>query len=151
MSTLKTRLEADMTAALKARDELRLNTLRMVLTAVRTAEVSGTAARDLSDDEVLKILAKQAKQRKEAAEAFDNGGRPDQARRERDEGAVLAEYLPKELSTDELAALVDEVFAAGGFDNPKQMGQAMKAVQAKVAGRADGKTVAALVKARLTG
>ena len=151
MSTLKTRLEADMTAALKSRDELTLNTLRMALTAIKTVEVSGKQARDLTDDEVLKVIAKQAKQRKEAAEAFDAGGRTEQAQRERDEEKVLAEYLPKQLSSDELAAIIDEVFAEHGFSEPKQMGQAMKAVQAKVAGRADGKTVSGLVKARLAG
>lgn len=151
MSTLKTQLEADMTAALKNRQELTLNTLRMALTAVKNAEVSGTQARELTDDEVLKILAKQAKQRKEAAEAFDAGDRPEQAQRERDEEKVLAAYLPQQLDEAELGALIDEVFAEGGYTEPKQMGQAMKAVQAKVAGRADGKAVAALVKARLAG
>ncbi|CAM3313927.1 GatB/YqeY domain-containing protein [Stackebrandtia soli] len=151
MSTLKARLEADMTRALKARDELVLNTLRMTLTAVKTAEVSGKQSRELTDDEVLKIIAKQAKQRTEAAEAFDAGDRPEQAARERAEGVVLAEYLPKQLSDDELSALVDEVFATEGFTGPADMGKAMKAVQAKVAGRADGKLVAGLVKAKLTG
>ena len=151
MSTLKAQLEADMTAALKGRDELVLNTLRMVLTAVKTAEVSGKQARELSDDEVLKVIAKQAKQRKEAAEAFAAGGRPDQAERELAEEKVLAGYLPQQLSEAEVAAIIDEVFAEGGFTEARQMGQAMKAVQGKVAGRADGKAVAAAVKARLTG
>ena len=150
MSSLKTRLESDMKTALKGRDELVLNTLRMTLTAVHTAEVSGKQKRELSDDEVLKVIAKQAKQREEAAEAFDAGGRAESAARERAEEEVLNRYLPKALSEDELTALIDEVFAEGGFTEQKQMGQAMKAVQAKVAGRADGKTVAALVKARLS-
>ncbi|MGH8793844.1 MAG: GatB/YqeY domain-containing protein [Stackebrandtia sp.] len=151
MSTLKGQLEADMTAALKNRDELVLNTLRMALTAVRTAEVAGKQARSLSDEEVRKIVAKQAKQRDEAAEAFEAGGRAEQAERERAEGRVLAGYLPRQLTEAELTAIVDDVFAAESFTEPRQMGQAMKAVQAKVAGRADGKTVSALVKARLTG
>ena len=151
MSTLKTQLENDMKAALKSRDELVLNTLRMVLTAVKNVEVSGQSARELSDDEVLKVIAKRAKQRKEAAEAFEVGGRTDQAARERAEEAVLAGYLPQQLSHEELAVIVDQVLTEGGFTEPRQMGQAMKAVQAKVGGRADGKVVAGLVKTRLTG
>ncbi|ADD40307.1 GatB/YqeY domain-containing protein [Stackebrandtia nassauensis] len=149
MSSLKTRLETDMKTALKSRDELVLNTLRMALTAVRTEEVSGKQARELDDAEVMKVIAKQAKQREEAAEAFEAAGRTESAARERAEEEVLGRYLPKALSEDELTAIVEEVFAAEGFSEPKQMGQAMKAVQAKVAGRADGKAVAALVKARL--
>ncbi|GAA4917130.1 hypothetical protein LX16_3953 [Stackebrandtia albiflava] len=149
MSTLKAQLESDMTAALKSRDELVLNTLRMTLTAVRNAEVAGKTARELSDDEVLKVIAKQAKQRKEAAEAFDAGDRPEQAARERAEEAVLAGYLPQQLSEEEVTVVVDQVLTEGGFTEARQMGQAMKAVQAKVAGRADGKLVAGLVKARL--
>lgn len=149
MSSLKTRLETDMKAALKAKDELVLNTLRMALTAVRTEEVAGKQARELSDAEVLKVIAKQAKQREEAAEAFAEAGRAESAARERAEEEVLARYLPKALSEAELTAIIDEVFAAEGFSEAKQMGQAMKAVQAKVAGRADGKVVAGLVKARL--
>lgn len=150
MSTLKTQLETDMKAALKGRDELVLNTLRMTLTAIGNAEVSGDSRRELTDDEVQKVIAKQAKQRKEAAEAFETGGRPDQAARERAEEAVLAGYLPKQLSQEEVAVIVDQVLTEEGFTEPKQMGQAMKAVQAKIAGRADGKTVAGVVKARLT-
>ncbi|MFD0556729.1 hypothetical protein FB566_1975 [Stackebrandtia endophytica] len=151
MSTLKTQLETDMKAALKSRDELVLNTLRMVLTAIKNVEVSGQTVRELSDDEVLKVIAKQAKQRKEAAEAFELGGRTDQAARERAEEAVLAGYLPQQLSQEELAVIVDQVLTEGGFTEPRQMGQAMKAVQAKVAGRADGKLLAGMVKTRLTG
>jgi uncharacterized protein YqeY len=151
MSTLKAQLEADMTAALKARDELVLNTLRMALTAIRTAETRGKQAQTLNDDEVLKVIAKQAKQRAEAAEAFDGGGRPEQAARERAEEEVLTRYLPQQLDEAELVEIIDEVFAEAGFSEPKQLGQAMKAVQAKVAGRADGKVVSALVKSRLAG
>lgn len=149
MSTLKAQLEADMTAALKGQDELVLNTLRMTMTAVRNAEVAGKQARELSDDEVRQVIAKQAKQRKEAAEAFDGAGRTEQADRERAEGRVLAGYLPQELSHAELATIVDEALSEGPYTQPSQMGPAMKAVQAKVAGRADGKTVAGMVKARL--
>lgn len=151
MSTLKTQLESDMTAALKGRDELTLNTLRMALTAVRTAEVAGKSARELSDDEVLKVIAKQAKQRREAADAFADGGRPEQAARELAEEKVLNAYLPQQLTEAELVVIVDAVFAEGEFTEARQMGQAMKAVQAKVAGRADGKLVAGLVKAKLAG
>ncbi|HIW64253.1 MAG TPA: GatB/YqeY domain-containing protein [Candidatus Stackebrandtia excrementipullorum] len=151
MSSLKTRLETDMKAAMKSRDELVLNTLRMVMTAIRNAEVSGASVRELSDNEVQKVIAKQAKQRKEAADAFENGGRPDQAARERAEEAVLVAYLPQPLTHDEIVDIVDRVLDDEGFREPRQMGQAMKAVQATLAGRADGKVVAGLVKARLTG
>lgn len=151
MSSLKTQLETDLKAALKSRDELVLNTLRMVMTAVRTVEVSGDSMRELTDDEVLKVIAKQAKQRRESAEAFEAGGRSDQAARERAEEAVLAGYLPEQLSQEEIAVIVDQVLTEGDFTQPKQMGQAMKAVQARIAGRADGKLVASLVKSRLVG
>lgn len=151
MSSLKGRLENDMKTAMKDRDEVTLNTLRMALTAVKNAEVSGKEARELSDAEVEKVLAKQAKQRRESAEAFQEGGRAEQAQRERDEEEVLARYLPQPLSASELDSLVDEVLSQGGFDSLQQMGSAMKAVQSKVAGRADGKLVADAVKQKLAG
>lgn len=151
MSSLHERLRADMTAAMKAKDGLTRDTLRMVLTAVRTAETSGTTATELSDDEVLAVLTKEAKKRREAAEAFDGAGRTESAQRERDEAKVLARYLPAELSDAELTELVAAELADGGFTEPRQMGQAMKQIQPKVAGRADGKRVAAEVKRQLAG
>lgn len=150
MTTLKARLESDLHAAMKARDELVTSTLRMALTAVRNAEVSGTAARELSDAEVLGVLTKEAKKRREAAEAFAGAGRADSADKERAEEAVLAEYLPAQLSDAELADLVSQALAAGGFSEPAQLGQAMKAAQAAVSGKAEGGRIAAEVRRQLS-
>jgi uncharacterized protein YqeY len=151
MSALADRLRSDLTEAMKARDELTKATLRMALTSIRNAEVAGDEPRELSDDEVQGVLVKEAKKRREAAEAFAGAGRTESAERERAEGEVLARYLPRELSDEELAALVSETLAEGGFAGMGQMGPAMKAVQAKVAGRADGRRVSAQVKAQLAG
>jgi hypothetical protein len=148
---LTERLQTDLTAAMKSRDTLVTSVLRMTIAAVKEAAVAGDSARQLSDDEVVAVITREAKRREEAAAAFTEGGRPERAASELAERDVLARYLPAPLTDDELAALVDEELAAGGFDSPRQMGQAMKAVNAKVAGRADGRTVAALVKARLAG
>src|SRR3954464_1161014 len=121
MAELKDRLQADLTASMKARDELTTATLRMVLTAVGNEEVAGKAARELSDDEVLKVIAREAKKRREAAEAFTTGGRPDRADRELAEGTVLEAYLPAQLSDDELAALVRDAVAETGAPGPQAM------------------------------
>ena len=142
-------IRADLTAAMKARDTTTVTTLRAVIAAVQEAEVAGDSAITLDDDGVQKVIAAQAKRRVEAAEAFDAGGAADRAANERAELEVLERYLPKKLDEAELAALVDEVLAEHGFSEKSQMGQAMKAVNAKVAGRADGRAVADLVKARL--
>ena len=142
-------IRADLTAAMKARDTTTVTTLRAVIAAVQEAEVAGVSAITLDDDGVQKVIAAQAKRRVEAAEAFDAGGADDRAANERAELEVLERYLPKKLDEAELAALVDEVLAEHGFNEKSQMGQAMKAVNAKVAGRADGRAVADLVKARL--
>ena len=151
MSTLKERLRSDLTSAMKARDELRTSTLRMALAALKDAEVAGDAARELDDAEVQKVLAREVRKRREAADAFADAGRQEQAARERAEGDILAEYLPRQLSDEELAEIVDRVLAESGLSGPKAMGPAMKAVQAQVAGRAEGSRVAALVRARLNG
>src|ERR1044072_6777836 len=119
---LKERLQSDLTAAMKARDELRAATLRMALTAVTTEEVAGKQARVLSDDEVLTVLAREAKKRREAAEAFDGAGRAELAARERAEGEVLAAYLPAQLSDDEIAELVTAAIAETGASGPQAMG-----------------------------
>ncbi|ADI08929.1 hypothetical protein SBI_05809 [Streptomyces bingchenggensis BCW-1] len=151
-TTLKSRLQDDLTAAIKTRDELRSATLRLTLTAIQKEEVAGETARELSDAEVEKIIAREAKKRREAAEAFAQGGRAEQAERERAEGVVLAEYLPKQLTDEELDALVAEAVqeaAAGGAQGPRAMGAVMKIVNPKVAGRAEGGRVAAAVKRRL--
>lgn len=155
MSTLKEQLRADLTAAMKARDELVKSTLRMTLTAIGVAEVAGTTARQLSDDEVLKVIAKEAKKRAESAEAFAGAGRDELAAQERAEGEILARYLPTPLTDDELAVIartaVDETAAElGERPGPRQIGLVMKRAGAAVAGRADGGRVAAAVKALLT-
>ncbi|GIJ78084.1 hypothetical protein SAMN05443287_11372 [Micromonospora phaseoli] len=149
MSTLKDRLTVDMRAALKARDELTTSTLRMALAAIGTAEVSGKAKRELSDEEVLTVLTKEAKKRREAATAFADAGRAEQAAKETAEGEVLNRYLPKQLSDAELTELVAGALAAGGFTGKAQMGPAMKAAQAAAAGQAEGGRVAAEVRRQL--
>ncbi|WP_203994936.1 GatB/YqeY domain-containing protein [Sphaerisporangium rufum] len=151
MSSLKDRLKADLTTSMKARDELRTRTLRMALAAVSTEEVAGKAARELSDDEVVKVLTREAKKRREAAEAFGGAGRAEQAKAEQDEQAVLEEYLPAQLSDEELDRLVAEAVAESGAEGPKAMGQVMKVLNPKVAGRAEGGRVAQAVRARLAG
>ena len=151
MGELKDRLQQDLTTSMKARDELRTATLRMVLTAIGTEEVAGKAARTLSADEELKVLGREAKKRREAAEAFRSGGAEDRAARELAEEQVLAAYLPAQLSDDELAALVAEAVASSGASGPSGMGAVMKAVGPRVAGRAEGGRVAAAVREALSG
>jgi uncharacterized protein YqeY len=150
MPTLKERLRADLTAAMKARDELRTATLRLAIAAVKDAEVSGKSARELSDAEVEKVLTREVRKRREAGEAYTAAGRDGQAARERAEGDLLAAYLPEQLSDADLASIVDRVLAEQNLAGPRAIGPAMKSVQAAVAGRADGARVAALVKSRLT-
>lgn len=147
--SLKEQLRADMTAAMKARDELRTGTLRMVLTAITNEEVAGKAARELSDDEVLKVVARESKKRREAAEAFDGGGRPELAQRERAEGEILDAYLPAQLSDAELAEIVRGAIESTGVSGQQAMGQVMKVVQPQVAGRAEGGRIAAEVRKQL--
>ncbi|QFZ16277.1 GatB/YqeY domain-containing protein [Saccharothrix syringae] len=154
MAELKARLQADLTVAIKNRETVRAGALRMALAAVTTEEVAGKTARELSDDEVLKVITREVKKRKEAAEAFAGAGRAEQAELERTESAVLEAYLPAQLSDDELASLVDGVVARladelGERPGQRQMGQVMKAVNAEVAGRAEGGRVAAVVRAKL--
>ncbi|MCW2491752.1 MAG: uncharacterized protein QOH56_3272 [Pseudonocardiales bacterium] len=150
MTDLKNRLRADLTTAMKARDELSTATLRMLLTAVTTEEVSGSSARELSDDEVLKVINREAKKRREAAEAFEGGGRTVQAQRERDEETVLVKYLPVQLTDEELASLIRAAIAEAGVTEPRQMGLVMKAVTPSVAGRADGRRVSDEVRRQLS-
>lgn len=149
MPELKLRLRADLNAAMKARDELTTATLRMALTAVSTEEVAGKQSRELSDDEVLRVLGREAKKRREAAEAFDAAGRTELAERERAEGVVLDAYLPAQLGDDELVELVRAAVTEAGATGPQQMGAVMKLVQPRVAGRADGKRVSDEVRRQL--
>ncbi len=151
MTGLKERLRSDLTAAMKSRDEVRTRTLRMALTSVANEEVAGQAARDLTEEEVLRVLTREARRRREAADAFDAAGRSDQAAAERAEGEVLSGYLPAQLPADELAAIIARVIAETGASGPAAMGQVMKVVMPLVAGRAEGGRVAAEVRRALAG
>lgn len=149
MASLKAQLQADLNAAMKARDEVTVATLRMALTSVTVEEVAGKEARELSDEDVLKVLTREAKKRREAAEAFDAAGRDELATRERAEGEVIDRYLPTQLGDDELGELVAAAIAEAGASSPRDMGAVMKLVVPKVAGRADGKRVSDEVRRRL--
>ena len=151
MSTLKEQLQADLTTAIRERDQVRAGSLRMALTAVTTEEVAGTEHRELSDDDVLKVITKEAKKRREAATAYTGAGRAELAAKEEAELAVLEAYLPAQLTDDELEAVVRDAVAASGATGMPQMGLAMKAANAAVAGRAEGGRVAAVVKRVLLG
>lgn len=156
MASLKERLQADLTAAMKNRDKTRVATIRMALTGVTNEEVSGIESRELTDDEVLRVINREVRKRKEAAEAFSGAGRAEQAAAELREADVLAEYLPEQLTDGELETLVGQAIAdvtkaLGNPPGPRDMGQVMKAANAAVAGRADGGRIAAIVKARLQG
>ena len=149
MPGLKDRLRTDLTTAMKGRDELSTATLRMVLSAVSAEEVAGKEARELSDDDVMAVLRREAKKRREAAEAFAGAGRAEQAERERAEEGVIATYLPAQLADADLAAIVADVVTSTGAAGMKDMGKVMGAVQGKVAGRAEGGRVAAEVRRQL--
>ena len=151
MSALKDRLRADLTIAIKARDEVASSTLRMVLTAVTNAEVAGKEARELTDEDVLGVLSSEGKKRREAAEAFDDAGRQQQADKERAEAAVIAGYLPEQLSADEIRALVSDAIAETGAaeQGMRAMGSVMGVLTPKIKGRADGGVVAAEVRSQL--
>jgi uncharacterized protein YqeY len=150
-SELKQRLHDDMTAALKARDDIRKSTLRMALTAVTKAEVAGKEARELSDAEVLDVLTAEAKKRRESVTAYRDAGRAELADKEQAEADILAEYLPEQLTAEEIAALVTETIAATGAAElgPRGIGKVMGALQPKVKGKADGGAVSAEVKRQL--
>jgi uncharacterized protein YqeY len=156
MAELKNKLRTDLSAAIKRRDSVSTGALRMALAAVGTEEVSGKQARELTDDEVRRVLAKEAKKRDESADAFTSAGRDDRADAERAEAAVLRGYLPAQLGDEELVELVRTVVSEVGTElgqrpGMKQMGQVMKGVNAKVAGRAEGARIASVVKAELAG
>jgi hypothetical protein len=150
VSELKDRLQSDLTSAMRGRDELTTATLRMALAAITTEEVAGSSARQLSDDEVLKVLAREAKKRREAAEAFGSAGRDELADRERAEGTVLDRYLPQQLDDAAITELVAAAIAETGATGMPQMGAVMKAAQAEAAGRADGKRLSTEVRRQLS-
>ena len=151
MSALKDRLRADLTTAMKARDDVRSSTLRMVLTAITNAEVAGKEARELSDEDIVGVLSTEAKKRREAATAFADGGRQEMADKEVAEAAVIADYLPEQMGADEIHALVAETIADLGVagDGMKAMGRVMGVLTPKTRGRADGGAVAAAVRQQL--
>ena len=151
MAELKDRLRADLNDAMRARDQVRMRTLRLALTSITNEEVSGASARDLSDEEVVKVLTREARKRREAAEAFGAAGRDEQAAAERAEDAVLADYLPAQLSDAEVTDLVAAAITETGASGMSAMGQVMKAVTPRVAGRAEGSRVAAEVRRQLAG
>jgi uncharacterized protein YqeY len=146
---LKEKLRTDLNAAMRARDQVRMRTLRMALTSITNEEVAGASARDLSDEEIVKVLSREVRKRREAAEAFGAAGRDEQAAAERAEGDVLAGYLPAQLSDDELAALVSAAISETGASGMRAMGQVMKTLTPRIAGRAEGARVAAEVRRRL--
>jgi uncharacterized protein len=148
--SLKAKLKSDLTEAIRSRDELRSSTIRMVLTSITNEEVAGKEARVLSDTEIIAVLTREAKKRREAAEAFTQGGAGDRADREIAEGKVIAEYLPEQLTDDELIALIKEVISETGAAGPSGMGLVMKYLQPKIAGRADGSKVSSAVKSALS-
>lgn len=150
MTTLKDQLHADLTTAIRERDQVRAGSLRMALTAITNEEVAGTEHRELTDDDVLKVVAKEAKKRREASAAYRDAGRAELADKEDAELAVLESYLPQQLSDDELTTIVRDAVAASGATGLPQMGLAMKAAQRAVAGRAEGGRVAAIVKQALS-
>jgi uncharacterized protein YqeY len=149
--SLKEKLQTDLTSAMRNRDEVRSSTIRMILTSIKNEEVSGKEMRELSESELITVLSREAKKRREAAEAFDQAGVKDRAETERAEGAIIAEYLPKQLSESEVKELIDVAMRETGANSPAQMGLVMKNLQPKIAGKADGALVSSLVKAALTG
>jgi len=149
--SIKESLQHDLTEAIRSRDELISGTIRMVLTAITMEEVAGKEARELSDAEVITVLSREAKKRREASEAFASAGRADRADLESKEGEVIARYLPAQLSEAEIKQLIADAIAETGATGPAGMGQVMKIISPKIAGKADGGTVSGLVKAALTG
>ncbi|CAB4843085.1 unannotated protein [freshwater metagenome] len=147
--SIKESLRSDLTEAIRGRDEITSGTIRMVLTAITNEEVAGKEARVLSDDEVITVLSREAKKRREAAEAFESAGRSDRATLEKAEGEVIGRYLPAQLSVDEIKKMIADAIASTGAAGPGDMGKVMGAVKALIAGKADGSIVSNLVKEAL--
>jgi len=148
---LKETLQNDLTEAIRSRDELGSGTIRMVLTAITNEEVSGKSARVLTDTEIITVLSREAKKRREAAEAFAEAGRADRAEQEKSEGEVIARYLPEQLTEDAIKKIIADAIASSGASGPAGMGAVMKLVSPQTAGKADGGTVSRLVKEALNG
>lgn len=147
--SIKENLRSDLTEAIRGRDEITSSTIRMVLTSITNEEVAGKEARVLSDDEIITVLSREAKKRREASEAFENAGRADKAALEKAEGEVIAKYLPTQLSVDEIKKLIADAVASTGAAGPADMGKVMGAVKPLIAGKADGSIVSTLVKEAL--
>jgi hypothetical protein len=152
-STLKERLRSDLTDAIKDRDKVRSGTIRMVLTAITEAEVAGSKAIELSDQQVLEVVIREAKKRREAEEAYASAGRTELAEKEHAESDVLADYLPQQLTASEISAIVADAIASTGAAElgMKGMGKVMSQVTPQTKGRADGGVVAAEVRRQLAG
>ncbi|MCX6455467.1 MAG: GatB/YqeY domain-containing protein [Actinobacteria bacterium] len=148
---LKERLQSELTEAIRSRNELKSGTIRMILTAITNEEVSGKSARVLADAEIITVLSREAKKRREAAEAFADAGRADRAEQETNEGKIISEYLPEQLSEADLKKMISDAIAETGASGPAGMGLVMKVISPKIAGKADGGTVSGLVKAALSG
>ena len=147
--SLKQKLQSDLNEAIKSRNTVSAETIRMILAAITNEEVAGKEKKELSEAEVITVLTREAKKRREAAEAFENGGRADRAAAERAEGEVIAGYLPEQLSEDDIKKLIAETIAAVGATGPSDMGKVMGGLKAKVAGKAGGALVSSLVKEAL--
>lgn len=148
---LKEKLQGDLTEAIRSRDEMSSGTIRMILTAITNEEVSGKSARVLTDAEIITVLSREAKKRREAAEAYKDAGREDRAAAELEEGKVISRYLPEQLSEDDIKKIIADAISETGASGPSGMGLVMKSIQPKIAGRADGGLVSSLVKAALNG
>jgi uncharacterized protein YqeY len=148
---LKETLKSDLTEAIRSSDKVVSGTIRMVLTAITNEEVSGKEARVLSDDEIITVLSREAKKRREAAEEFAKANRPDKSAEEKAEGEVIAKYLPAQLTEDDIKKLIAAAVASTGAAGPGDMGKVMGAIKPQIAGKADGSLVSALVKAALAG
>jgi len=146
---LKEKLQADLTDAIRSRNEVVSGTVRMLLAAITNEEVAGKAAKVLTDAEIITVLSREAKKRREAVEAYTQAKRDDLAAKEKAEAAAIANYLPEQLSEDEIKKLIADAIAETGAKGPADMGLVMKVLQPKIAGKADGGVVSGLVKAAL--
>ena len=146
---LKEKLQSDLTEAIRGRAEVKSGTIRMLLSAITNEEVSGKEARVLTDAEIITVLSREAKKRREAVEAYVAAKRTDLADKEKAEGEVIAEYLPAQLSEDEIKKMISDAIAETGASGPVGMGSVMKVLSPKIAGKADGGVVSGLVKAAL--
>jgi uncharacterized protein YqeY len=149
--SIKETLKADLTEAIRSSDKLLSGTIRMVLTAITNEEVAGKEARVLTDDEVITVLSREAKKRREASEEFAKAGRDEKAAEEKAEGEVIARYLPAQLSEDEIKKIIADAVAKTGATGPADMGKVMGAIKPLIAGKADGALVSSLVKSTLAG